>query len=82
MISIPVLELAICAKLKLIVNKAMYLPSCPLGALLSANEFEKGKINISPKVINNILIIKMPDHGLYNKTKKLRDIRREPQSKI
>jgi hypothetical protein len=48
-ISKPVLELAMCAKLKLIVNKAI-AAFMPLGALLSANELN-GKINISPNVI-------------------------------
>jgi hypothetical protein len=47
MIVSPVLELAICAKLKLMVCSALH----DLGALLNAKELEKGKMNISPKVI-------------------------------
>jgi hypothetical protein len=68
MISKPILELAMCAKLKLIVNNAIYRPSWPLGARLRAKELEKGNMNISPKVIKSKLTIKIPAQALNNKT--------------
>ena len=68
MSSIPILEFPMCAKLKLIVKSAMYFPSCPLGALLKAKEFENGKINISPNVMNKILMTKMPAQFAINRT--------------
>ena len=60
----------------------MYRPSCPFGARLKAKEFEKGKINISPNVINKMLITKIPAQVLINKIKKLIAMNNEPQVMI
>ena len=50
--------------------------------LAAVMAYEKGKMNISPKVINNKLITKKPTQKLNNNARKLIDIQTQPQRMI